>query len=115
MFFPFQIPAWLLASPPTRLARSADRARFCLSPIRTHEPPVSQTAHLTAGAVLEYGPTEILPPVGPMVPRPARLYRPRRSLGPADPRKIPASRPRTANFRERLTLCWREPDSNHRS
>src|SRR5207237_5199048 len=32
---------------------------FALSPIRTHGPPVSQTAHLTAGAVVEYGPTEI--------------------------------------------------------
>jgi hypothetical protein len=27
----------------------------------------------------EYGPTEILPPIGPMLPRPARLCRPRRS------------------------------------
>ena len=34
-------------------------------------------------AVLEYGPTEILPPVGPMLPRPAGLRRSRRSPRPA--------------------------------
>src|SRR5207245_1788529 len=47
-------------------------------------------------------------PVGPMLPRLARLCRSRRSPRPADPRKTSASRPRTANSRERLTLCWRK-------
>jgi hypothetical protein len=47
---------------------------------------------------MEYGPTEILPPVGPMLPRPARLCRPRRSPRPAHPRKTAASRPRKANL-----------------
>ena len=39
-------------------------------------------AHITGGAVLEYGPTEILPPVSPMLPRPARLC-PTAPLAPA--------------------------------
>ncbi|MEA2845537.1 MAG: hypothetical protein QOG78_818 [Rhodospirillaceae bacterium] len=34
---------------------------------------------ITGGAVLEYGPTEILSPVSPMLPRPVCLCRPRRS------------------------------------
>src|SRR6516225_5784470 len=42
-----------------------------------------------------------LSPVGPMLPRSARLCRPRRSPRPAHPRKTPASRPRNANSRER--------------
>ena len=58
-------------------------------------------AHITGGAVLEYGPTEILPPLGPMLPRSARLSRPRRSPRPAHPRKTAASRRRKANSRER--------------
>jgi hypothetical protein len=57
------------------LARSADRARFCLSPIRTQKSP-------TGDAVLEYSPTEILPPVGPMLPCPARLCRRAARPGP---------------------------------
>ena len=56
---------------------------------------------ITGGAVPEYGPTEILPPVGPMLPRPACLCRPRRSSRPGHPRKTAASRPRKANSRER--------------
>jgi hypothetical protein len=39
-------------------------------------------------------------PLGPMLPRPARLCRPRRSPQPA-PQKTPASRRRKANTRER--------------
>src|SRR5262245_54697222 len=49
-------------------------------------------AHIIGGAVLEYGPTEILPPVGPMLPRPARLCRPRRPPRPTHPRKTAADR-----------------------
>jgi hypothetical protein len=85
-----------------RLARSADRARLCLSPIRTrkiHQHPCApkrsptsigdrpcdfyQTIcgdHIAENAVLEYGPTEILPQVGTMSTGPAALCRPRHRL-----------------------------------
>src|SRR5256885_16002179 len=69
----------------------------------------------TPNALLEYGPTEILRAVGPRLPRAARLCRPRRLPRSTHPRKPPVSGPREANPPERLTVCWREQDSNHRS
>ena len=66
-------------------------------------------------AVLEYGPTEILPAV---------LAKRKALRVSADPVAKPAahtraesrsSRPSNADAGERRTLCWREPDSNHRS
>jgi hypothetical protein len=45
--------------------------------------------HIGSTAVLEYGPTEIFPPVGAMSPRRARLCRPRRLPHPARPREKP--------------------------
>src|SRR6266446_9448842 len=65
-------------------------------------------------AVLEYGPAEILPPVG------AKWKALRVS---ADPVAKPAAHtraesrgtgPSKADAAERQTLCWRKPDSNHR-
>ena len=63
-------------------------------------------------AVLEYGPTEILP-CSALYSRPARVSA-ANTVSPAfaHPRKTPASRPRKANSRGRLTVCWREVDSN---
>ena len=98
-----------------RLARSADRARFCLTRsefkdlphIKPEKGPTSLRSawhrrHLiTGGAVLEYGPTEILSPVSPMLPRPVCLCRPRPLVPAWTPRKTAASRPRKANSRER--------------
>ena len=66
------------------LARSAHRARFCLSPIRTQSTHGIATAtNITGAAVPESDPTEILSPVGTISPRHARLCRPRWLLRPA--------------------------------
>src|SRR6516165_359997 len=66
------------------LARSAHRARFCLSPIRTQSTHGIATAtNITGAAVPESDPTEILSPVGAISPRHARLCRPRWLLRPA--------------------------------
>ena len=71
--------------------------------------------YLSGTAVLEYGPTEILPPVSAQW----RAWR-----VSTDPIAKPAaqtraekrgSRPSKAAAGERLTVCWREMDSNHRS
>src|SRR5271166_4360721 len=87
------------------LARSEDRARLCLSPIRIQQ--IYRTVKPGEGsrlrwhqrgiladpasgiAVLEYGPTEILPPVGAASTRPARLCRPARQASRAHPRGKP--------------------------
>ena len=62
---------------------------------------------MTGGAVLEYRPTEILPPVGPMLPRPARLCRPRRS-----PRPHTRGKPRLLDVGRRIPARDRfAPDS----
>src|SRR5580692_11237623 len=67
------------------LARPADPARLCLSPIRiqrsTHvhrgeDPTLSGPArqsrhHISLTAVLEFGPTEILPPIGAISKNPS--------------------------------------------
>jgi len=73
------------------------------------------SAPFKGNAVLEYGPTEILPPIGANwktlrvsadpVAKPAALTR-------AESR---GSRPSKADAGERQTLRWREMDSNHRS
>src|ERR1700724_2210942 len=72
-------------------------------------------AHISGTPVLEYGPAEILSPVG------AKWKALRVS---ADPVAKPAvhtraesrgSRPSKADAGERRTLRWREMDSNHRS
>src|SRR5260370_10948753 len=46
-------------------------------------------AHISGTAVLEYGPTEILPPLGAISIRPARLCRPGRCASRAYPRGKP--------------------------
>ena len=85
------------------LARSADHARLWLSPIR-----VQNLLHIKPGegrlrwdrrgiladpisgpAVLEYGPTEILPPVGAISKHPSRLCRRGRQASRAHPRGKP--------------------------
>ena len=69
---------------------------------------------LIDAAVLEFGPTEILPAVGAMhraIPVSADRAAP---AGPAHPREKPASRRERAKSRETWTLRWRELDSNHR-
>jgi len=69
-------------------------------------------AHISGTAVLEYGPTEILPAV---------LTKWKALRVSADPVAKPAahtraesrgSRPSKADAGERRTLCWREMDSN---
>jgi len=65
--------------------------------------------------VLEFGPTEIFPPVGAMhraIPVSADRAAP---VGPTHPREQPASCRGRAKSRETWTLRWKEPDSNHRS
>ena len=65
-------------------------------------PRAEYTSRLLIGAqVLDFGPTEILSTIGPILPCPARLCRPRHSQWPAHPRQIPASRPDIANSYER--------------
>ena len=54
-------------------------------------------------AVLEYGPTEILPPVGAISKHPARLCRPGRQAGRAHPRRKPG-------FSTLESGCGRETD-----
>ena len=57
-------------------------------------PRAEYTSRLLIGAqVLDFRPTEILSTIGPILPCPARLCRPRHSQWPAHPRQIPASRP----------------------
>src|SRR3984893_10836345 len=70
---------------------------------------------ISGTAVLEYGPAEILPPVGAISKHPARLCRPGRQASRGHPRGKPGSRPSKANAGERRTVCWREQDSNPRS
>src|SRR6516162_10287653 len=71
------------------------------------KPPLSLGCPHTGGAVLEYGPTEILPPVGPMLPRSARLSRPRRS-----PRPHTRGKPRLLDVGRRIPARDRfAPDS----
>jgi hypothetical protein len=74
----------------------------------------SSPDHISGPAVLESGPTEILPPVG-AISKPLRVS--------ADPVAKPAahtraesrgSRPSKPDAGERQTLRWREMDSNHR-
>jgi hypothetical protein len=86
------------------LARSADHARLCLSPIRIQRSAArlnlekarlrwdqrgSLADNISGTAVLEYGPTEILPPLGAISVRPARLCRPDRHASYAYPRGKP--------------------------
>jgi hypothetical protein len=67
--------------------------------------PVSIAAGHTSGtAVLEYGSTEILPPIGAMLTRPTSLCRPRRQLSRAHPRETPG-------FSTYEGGCGRETDS----
>ena len=131
------------------LARSADRARLWLSPIRIQrqrsslstrvcrlpgtskscsalvEPDTNSKIYRTFSpekarlcwdqrgilvdaisgtAVLEYGPTEILPPVGAISKHPARLCRPGRQASRAHPRGKPG-------FSTFESGCGRETDS----
>jgi hypothetical protein len=100
------------------LARSADRARLRLSPIRIQrstyftlspEPRVRWDRRgilanpISGTAVLEYGPAEILPPVGAISKHPARLRRPGRQAGRAHPRGKPG-------FSTLDSGCGRETD-----
>src|SRR5438132_4527483 len=70
---------------------------------------------ISGTAVLEYGATEILPPVGAILKHPACLCRPGRQATAHSRAESRSSRPSKAARGERLTLRWREPDSNHRS
>src|ERR1700730_12714379 len=71
--------------------------------------------HISGTAVLEYGPTEILPQVGANW-KALRVSADRVAKPAAHTRaESRGSRPSTADAAERLTLCWREQDSNHRS
>ena len=90
-------------------------ARFRLTPIRIEELIVIKPPDIIDGAVLEFGATEILSPVGAMSPRDVRLCRPQCLRRPAHPRKTPASQRGKPNSPETLTVCWRKRDSNHRS
>ena len=60
--------------------------------------------HINGIAVLEYGSTEILPPIGAMLTRPTSLCRPRRQLSRAHPRETPG-------FSTYEGGCGRETDS----
>ena len=71
---------------------------------------------ITGTAVLEYGPTEILPPVGAISKHRARLCRPGRQASRAHPRGKPGFWTFESGCgRETDSLCWREMDSNSRS
>jgi hypothetical protein len=70
---------------------------------------------ISGTAVLEYGATEILPPVGAILKHPARLCRPGRQATPHSRAESRGSRHSKAARGERQTLRWREQDSNHRS
>src|SRR5438132_14384710 len=88
-------------APVACLARSADRARLWLSWDRHG---ILAAPH-PGPAVLEYGATEISPPLGSILKQPARLSH-------AESRD---SRPSTAAPGERRTLHWSKQDSNCRS
>jgi DNA invertase Pin-like site-specific DNA recombinase len=84
-----------------KIAASKRRARFSEPDPNSKttgiiKPPTSPAVRYWNMARQRY-----YPPVGQMLPRPARLCRPRRSPRPAHPRKTAASRPRKANSRER--------------
>jgi len=66
-------------------------------------------------AVLEYRLTETLPGPQRDVAEPARLCRPRRLASSPHWRKTRTFPGTKAKSGERRTVCWREPDSNHRS
>src|SRR5712672_1334152 len=71
--------------------------------------------HISGTAVLEYGPTEILPQVGTNW-KALRVSADRVAKPAAHTRaESRGSRPSNADAAERLTLCWREMDSNPRS
>jgi hypothetical protein len=91
-----------------RLGNSSHRAPWCwgrhccdpsirLARSRTRVSPISGTA------VLEYGATEILPPVGAIAKHPARLCRPRRQADRPQPRGKPG-------FSTLESGCGRETD-----
>src|SRR6202030_1641716 len=111
------------------LARSADRSRLCLSPIRIQRstrvkhgedpallgPAWHSRDHISGTAVLEYGPAEINPRIGVQW-KALRVS--------ADPVAKPASHTRAESrgsrrsavaAGERRTVRWREQDSNPRS
>src|SRR4029077_5466745 len=69
---------------------------------------------ISGHAVLEYGATEILPPVGAILKHPARLCRPGRQATPHSRAESRGSRHSKAARGERQTLRWREMDSNFR-
>src|SRR5258708_39248647 len=77
------------------LSREKARLHWVQRGIRAD--PISGTA------VLEYGPTEILPPVGAISKHPARLCRPRRQASRAHPRGKP-------EFSTLDSGCGRETD-----
>jgi len=80
------------------------------------EPDLNTLSHRRIGAaVLEFGPTEIFPPVGAMhrtIPVSADRAAP---AGPTHPRERSAFRRGRPKSRETWTLRWRKMDSNHRS
>src|SRR6266850_5521607 len=65
-------------------------------------------------AVLEYGPTEILPQVGALSKHAERLCRPGPKPAAHTRAESRGSGPSKVDAAERQTLCWRKPDSNHR-
>ena len=67
---------------------------------------------LSGTPVLEYGATEILPPVGAISKHPARLCRPRRQADRPQPRGKPRFLVFESGAGERRTVRWREMDSN---
>ena len=97
-----------------RLARSADRARFCLTRselkdlphIKPEKGPTSLRSawhrrHLITGGGAEYGPTEDYRPSAPLLPAALCVSADRAARPGWTPRKTVASRPRKANSRER--------------
>src|ERR1700757_260231 len=90
-------------TPAACLARSADCAGVWLSPVRPQRSTArSSSANarlywdrrgiladpISGTAVLEYGATEILPPVGAILKHPARLCRPGRQASRAESRVL---------------------------
>src|SRR5438067_7824429 len=70
---------------------------------------------ISGTAVLEYGPAEILPPVG-AISKHLRVSANPVAKPAADTRaESRGSRPSKADAGERRTVCWREVDSNPRS
>src|SRR5207237_3905456 len=101
------------------LARSESRARLCLRPIRIQRSTARSIPekarlrwhqrgifadHIRGIAVLEYGPTEILPQVGALSKHAERLCRPGRQASRAHQR----GKPRFWTFE---SGCGRETDS----